>query len=328
MQPQADGAATQPPTQQGVKTAQPSPSQNSEQPRDQQQETQPPTQPTNHVHKQPPNATNLQSKNKSSSSDSQPIDATTIEGILQTMGVHLYDPRVTHQLLELLYRYVSTVLTDARIFSEHAEKTVIDAEDIKLAVRSRSSLNFTQPPPREVTSHLAAERNSVPLPPIEDHASITLPPQVYQLTRQNYRIMQANCAALEREKRKRDSAASSAPTRPSKRPAYIADPDVIIVDDPKPKSANSKAPPVTGALPPRPGTAPSPQPMEIVDLDAPPVPSASTIPAASMGHNAPPVGGLPSSRSAAVNLEALPPPPGSRPLLGQLGNSAASKPPS
>ena len=94
----------------------------------------------------------------------KPRDAQTVEAILKTMGVESYDPRVVNQLLELLYRYVSSVLTDSRMFSEHADKTSIDLDDIKLAIRLRCNFTFTQPPPRDVTMRLVAERNVVPIP--------------------------------------------------------------------------------------------------------------------------------------------------------------------
>lgn len=119
----------------------------------------------------------------------KPRDAQTVEAILKTMGVESYDPRVVNQLLELLYRYVSSVLTDSRMFSEHADKSSIDLDDIKLAIRSRCNFTFTQPPPRDVTMRLVAERNVVPLPPVDQKAGIALPPAEFQLTAPSYEVV-------------------------------------------------------------------------------------------------------------------------------------------
>lgn len=119
----------------------------------------------------------------------KPRDARIVEAILKSMGVDSYDPRVVNQLLELLYRYVSSVLLDAREYCEHADKTEIDLEDIRLAIRSKCSFSFTQPPPRDVTMRLAAERNSIPLPPVDQRAGVALPPTDDQLTAQNYRVI-------------------------------------------------------------------------------------------------------------------------------------------
>jgi transcription initiation factor TFIID subunit 9 len=39
------------------------------------------------------------------------------------------------QLLEFCYRYMTTVLDDAKMVSAHAKKKAVDTDDIKLAVQ-------------------------------------------------------------------------------------------------------------------------------------------------------------------------------------------------
>lgn len=119
----------------------------------------------------------------------KPRDARTVEAILKSMGVDSYDPRVVNQLLELEYRYIADVLRESNAYSEHADKPSIDLEDMRLAIRDKVAVSFTPPPPREVTMRLAAERNAIPLPPIEQRAGIALPPAHFQLTAQNYRVV-------------------------------------------------------------------------------------------------------------------------------------------
>ena len=53
-------------------------------------------------------------------------------------------------LLMLCAVYASEVLEDAMVYSEHAGRGEVNAEDVKLAVQSRVSFSFAQPPPREV----------------------------------------------------------------------------------------------------------------------------------------------------------------------------------
>lgn len=79
-----------------------------------------------------------------------PRDAKIVKSLLKSMGVEDYEPRVIHQFLELWYRYVVDVLSDAQVYSEHAGKTTIDCDDIKLAIQSKA-ISFSQPPPREVS---------------------------------------------------------------------------------------------------------------------------------------------------------------------------------
>lgn len=79
-----------------------------------------------------------------------PRDAKIVKTLLKSMGVDQYEPRVVHQFLELWYRYVVDVLTDAQVYSEHAGKSTIDSDDVKLAIQSKVNFSFSQPPPREV----------------------------------------------------------------------------------------------------------------------------------------------------------------------------------
>lgn len=139
------------------------------------------------------------------------------------MGVDQYDPRVVNQLLELLYRYVSTVLIDARNVCEHTLKTQIDAEDIKLAIKSGCSHSFLQAPPREVTMRMAAERNSVPLPPVDQKAGISLPHVDLQLTEQlRVKVDDGHSSPVKRASPTRNLDLSTSPKRqrlsPQQRP--------------------------------------------------------------------------------------------------------------
>jgi transcription initiation factor TFIID subunit 9B len=45
-----------------------------------------------------------------------------------------YEPRVVHQFLNLVYRYVGDVLGDARVYTDHTKKAQIDADDVRLAI--------------------------------------------------------------------------------------------------------------------------------------------------------------------------------------------------
>jgi histone H3/H4 len=112
-----------------------------------------------------------------------------VEAILKAMGVEEYDERVSRQLLELLYRYVWSVLDDARMYSDHADKVAIDVDDVKLAIRARVDTSFTQPPSRDVSMRAARERNAVALPAVDCRAGVALPKPDLQLTAQNFQVL-------------------------------------------------------------------------------------------------------------------------------------------
>ncbi|KAK9099523.1 hypothetical protein Syun_026568 [Stephania yunnanensis] len=120
--------------------------------------------------------------------EEMPRDAKIVKALLKSMGVGEYEPRVVHQFLELWYRYVVDVLTDAQVYSEHAGKPAIDTDDIKLAIQTKVNFSFSQPPPREVLLELASNRNKIPLPKSIAGPGISLPPEEDTLISPNYQL--------------------------------------------------------------------------------------------------------------------------------------------
>jgi hypothetical protein len=69
--------------------------------------------------------------------------------VLHSIGLDEDEPRVVHQFLDLAYRYVGGVLGDAQVYSDHAGKPQIDADDIWFAIQIK--VNFSsQLSPSEV----------------------------------------------------------------------------------------------------------------------------------------------------------------------------------
>lgn len=121
-----------------------------------------------------------------------PKDGQVVAAILKECGVNEYEPRVVQQLLEFVYRYVTTVLEDAQVYSTYAKKKSIDADDVRLSVQLLQEKMFTTPPPRELLVEIAKHRNSVPLPPIKSHAGPRLPSDRYSLISCNYKYKHSN----------------------------------------------------------------------------------------------------------------------------------------
>ncbi|XP_073048316.1 transcription initiation factor TFIID subunit 9 [Primulina eburnea] len=117
-----------------------------------------------------------------------PRDAKIVKTLLKSMNVDDYEPRVVHQFLELWYRYVVDVLTDAQVYSEHAGKSTIDSDDVKLAIQSKVNFSFSQPPPRQMLLELARSRNKIPLPKSITQYGIPLPPEQDTLISPNYQL--------------------------------------------------------------------------------------------------------------------------------------------
>ncbi|KAK7264204.1 hypothetical protein RJT34_31809 [Clitoria ternatea] len=146
-----------------------------------------------------------------------PRDAKIVKSLLKSMGVEDYEPRVQHKFLELWYRYIVDVLTDAQVYSEHAGKSAIDCDDVKLAIQSKVNFSFSQPPPREVLLELAQNRNKIPLPKTIAGPGILLPPDQDTLISPNYQIAIPNKRLTEPMEETEDEEATSAnPTQEDK----------------------------------------------------------------------------------------------------------------
>ncbi|CAN8321868.1 unnamed protein product [Cochlearia groenlandica] len=118
-----------------------------------------------------------------------PRDSKIVRSLLKSMGVEEYEPRVMNQFLEIWYRYVVEVLTDAQVYSEHASKSTIDCDDVKLAIQSKANFTFSQPPSREVMLELALSRNKIPLPKSIQGHGVLLPPEQDTLLSPNYQLV-------------------------------------------------------------------------------------------------------------------------------------------
>ncbi|XP_074133257.1 transcription initiation factor TFIID subunit 9B isoform X1 [Sminthopsis crassicaudata] len=125
---------------------------------------------------------------KMASPKSGPKDALVMAQILKDMGITDYEPKVINQMLEFAFRYVTTILDDAKIYSSHAKKATVDADDVRLAIQCRSDQSFTSPPPRDFLLDIARQKNQTPLPLIKPYSGLRLPPDRYCLTAPNYRL--------------------------------------------------------------------------------------------------------------------------------------------
>jgi len=121
--------------------------------------------------------------------NSLPRDAKVIKLILKTMGIYNVESRVIQQILEFAHRYASDVLQDALAFSEHAGHSEVNESDIRLAIEGKTTYSFTNPPSRDVLEEIAARRNKLPLPIIQEKYGVRLPPERHCLTAINYQVV-------------------------------------------------------------------------------------------------------------------------------------------
>jgi len=117
----------------------------------------------------------------------EPRNSKLMSVLMQSMGVEACDTRVIQQLLEFFHRYVIEVLQDASVYSDHANKTEVELEDVRLAIQARVNYSFAPPPSRDVALEMANEKNRIALPLIPEKFGVRLPPEKYCLTSINYR---------------------------------------------------------------------------------------------------------------------------------------------
>ncbi|KAH0511229.1 Transcription initiation factor TFIID subunit 9 [Microtus ochrogaster] len=82
---------------------------------------------------------------KMASPKSMPKDAQMIAQIMKDMEITEYELRVINQMLEFAFQYVTTILDDAKIYSSHAKRATVDADDVQLAIQCWADQSFTSP---------------------------------------------------------------------------------------------------------------------------------------------------------------------------------------
>ncbi|CAN0405160.1 unnamed protein product, partial [Ectocarpus sp. 8 AP-2014] len=70
--------------------------------------------------------------------------------LLKDAGVTSYEPRVVSHLVDRMRRYTREVLIDARDYADHAGRTDLGMQDVRLAVRKKQDALSAGPPSREV----------------------------------------------------------------------------------------------------------------------------------------------------------------------------------
>jgi transcription initiation factor TFIID subunit 9B len=128
-----------------------------------------------------------------------PRDAKLTSILLNALGIENTEPQVIPMVLEFMHRYTLHILQDAQVFSEHAGRSEITVEDVKLAITSRLGHSFINPPSKDVSRvcisdiqymmDLAEKKNSQPLPLIPEKFGIRLPPERYALTATNFQVL-------------------------------------------------------------------------------------------------------------------------------------------
>eukprot|EP00069_Balaena_mysticetus_P002390 bmy_16030T0 len=77
---------------------------------------------------------------------SMPKDTQMMAQILKDMEITDYEVRVINQMLEFAFQFVTTILDDVKIYSSHAKKATVDADDVRLAIQCCTNQSFTSLP--------------------------------------------------------------------------------------------------------------------------------------------------------------------------------------
>ncbi|KAJ3342882.1 Transcription initiation factor TFIID subunit 9B [Entophlyctis luteolus] len=127
-----------------------------------------------------------------------PRNAKLVSLLMQAMDVTDYHPAVLPQALEFMHRkyplvtgtrYVLDVVGDAQLFAEHAGRSELAVDDVRLAIEGKLSHSFTPLPSNEVLAGLADVKNSAPLPLFSEKLGLRLPPERHTLTGVNFHIL-------------------------------------------------------------------------------------------------------------------------------------------
>ena len=79
-----------------------------------------------------------------------PKDAQMMVQILKDVGITDQEPRVRNQTLEYAFCQVTTILDNVKLYSSHAKKATVDADDALLAMLCNADQAFTSILPQEM----------------------------------------------------------------------------------------------------------------------------------------------------------------------------------
>ncbi|KCV71690.1 hypothetical protein H696_01114 [Fonticula alba] len=123
------------------------------------------------------------------SAPQEPRTSRMIAVLLQSMGVDEVEPRVIHQLTELLHRMTGELLEEARECALHAGRAAVNVSDLRLASDARTGVQFVSPPSTDVLMRIAASVNRREIPaPRRDRNRVRLPDEAFCLTMPSYEL--------------------------------------------------------------------------------------------------------------------------------------------
>lgn len=118
-----------------------------------------------------------------------PRDAKIISVILRSLGIEECEPKVIIQLLEFAYKYTTDVLEDAQLLSEHCGRSIINTNDVKLALQTMVGKHFVPPPPRQYLNEIASSVNSKPLSTPDSENFLKVPGASVALLNLDYDVL-------------------------------------------------------------------------------------------------------------------------------------------
>jgi len=121
---------------------------------------------------------------------SQPDSANKLRKLLESMGVHSFEPRVVHQLLEFQQTYLTEIFADSALYAEHAGRpNQLEADDVLLATRLREAASRTTAP--KLLESMARKCNKIPINP-PTMPGIQLPDPKLCLVEENWQYFLEN----------------------------------------------------------------------------------------------------------------------------------------
>lgn len=80
------------------------------------------------------------------------------------------------------------IIQDAEVYAQHASRSSVNLDDLRLAVRAKQNFSFSKPPGRREMAEIAQSRNTEPIPEVKRSYGIALPPDDKTLTSATYQL--------------------------------------------------------------------------------------------------------------------------------------------
>ncbi|VEL15045.1 unnamed protein product [Protopolystoma xenopodis] len=120
--------------------------------------------------------------------DSLPSSIGVVRAMFEELNILDVSDEVCCRVLDVIYRYTSDVIEEAKAVANHSGRLTIEESDMELAIEMKKNDLLLAPLHRDSLLDFSKQLNSITLPPVRLQPGIKLPPDRFNLAAPNYAL--------------------------------------------------------------------------------------------------------------------------------------------